>query len=335
MRLATRAELTLPDGMDWLMGARSCLVSEAGVFFSLASWGGGKQWGLVSITDGTLRTTTLEDVPAVFAADDPAPVLLDDDTLGLVVDAATLRVYGPDLRLQREIAIVGEDVLEQHAEHGQRPRLTIHASRGTVAGEHVVVLDAPVMTGNPRFLAHLRVREDQASWTQIRTLGPDGFPADRIGGDDLNVLEADWMRVEGCIVGHAAGRGDGLLVCVEGSDASSVNRYGADFFSVVRIAADGSVSAPLHEQSGWKRQPGKHGINGKITSSGRYVVLTPVFASGEWKGKQRLLDLETGELVEPVLPRGATRMRIIDHHGTTFWIHDEAQRVLCAEAVDA
>src|SRR5690606_7632529 len=25
-------------------------------------------------------------------------------------------------------------------------------------------------------------------------------------------------------------------------------------------------------------------------------------ASGEWKGKQRLLDLETGDLVEPVLP---------------------------------
>jgi hypothetical protein len=173
----------------------------------------------------------------------------------------------------------------------------------------------------PDNLASLRVGETNASWTRIRTLGPEGFPVDRFGDDALN--ESPDLSVESCIVGDAVGCGDSLLVCVEGSDASSERKYGADFFTLTRVSRDGTVTAPLYQESGWKRQPGKHGINGKITSSGRYVVLTPVFATGEWK---------TGEIIEPVLPRGATKLRIVDHGQAAFWLSDGAQRIVCAEA---
>ena len=333
MRLAKTAEFWLPDRMGGLMGAGSCLVSGAGVFYAVAWWDGGERYALVSIAGQAVQTVVLDDVEALFAVDSPAPVLLDDDTLGLVVDAGTLRVYGPDLRLRQEIAIGGGDVLDRFAEHGQRPGMTVRASRGTFAGERVVVLDEPISSGNPRYLASLRIGDTDASWTHIRTLGPDGFPVDRFGDDELNE-SPDTPSIDGCIVGDAVGCGDSLLVCVEGSNASSVKKYGADFFTITRVLPDGTVTSPLYQQSGWKRQPGKHGINGKITSSGRYVVLTPVFASGEWKGRQRLFDLETGEVIEPVLPRGAAKMRIVDHRGATFWLSDGAQRILCAEAED-
>jgi hypothetical protein len=192
------------------------------------------------------------------------------------------------------------------------------------------VLDEPIGTGNPRYLAFLRIGETSASWTRIGTLGPDGFPADRFGDDELN--QSPDVSVDGCIIGDAVGHSGSMLVCVEGSDASSVRKYGADFFTITRVTPDGTVTEPLYQQSGWKRLPGKHAINGKVTSSGRYVLLTPVFATGEWKGRQRLFDLGTGEVLEPVLPRGAAKMRIVDHAGTTFWLSDGAQRILCAEA---
>ena len=335
MKLTTTAELTLPDRVGGLLDAGSCLVTGSGALHALGWWDGGEWYALVSVAGQDVRTVVLDDLgEAAFAHDTPAPVLLDDGALGLLVDTATLRVYGPDLELRHEIAVTGGDVLDRYARHGQRPRVTAtRASRGTVADEHVVVLDEPIVRSNPRYLASLRVDATEASWTGIRTLGPEGFPVDQLGFDEL-VDSPDTPPIDGVIVGDAVGCGDSLLVCAEGSNGSSVLKWGSDFFTLTRVTADGTVTAPLYEQSGWKRQTGKHGIRGRITASGRYVVLTPVFASGEWKGRQRLLDLGTGELVAPVLPRGATRMRIVEHHGTTFWLSDGAQRILCAQAAD-
>lgn len=330
MKLVTTADLRLPDRVGGLLDATSCLVSGAGVFVAVAWWDGGERFALVSIADQAVRTVVLDDVDAVFADHAPALVLLEDDAVGLVVDPGALRVHGTDLQLRREIAIDGGDVLDRYALHGERPRVCGRASRGTFADAHVVVLDEPVARGNPRYLASLRVGGSGASWTGIRTLGLEGFPVDRSGLDGLDV-GPDAPGIVGVVVGDAVGRGDDLLVCAEGSDGSSVRKWGSDFFTLTCVTADGTVTPPLYEQSGWKRSPGKHGLHGKITASGRYVVLTPVFASGDWKGRQRLFDLGTGELVEPVLPRGAAGMRIVDHHGTTFWLSDGAQRILRAE----
>ena len=331
MRLAKTAEFGLPDKVAGLIRAGSCLVSGVGVFYAVVWWDGGARYALVAIADRVVQTVVLDELGDPFDAyDAPAPVLLADGAFGVIADAGTLRVYGSDLRLRREIAIAGDDVLHRFAKHGQRPRLTGHASRGTLAAEHVVVLDEPIAVGNPRYLAFLRIGETSASWTRVGTLGPGGFPVDRFGDDELN--QSPDVSVDGCVIGDAVGHGGSMLVCVEGSDASSVRKYGADFFTITRVTPDGTVTEPLYQQSGWKRLPGKHAINGKVTSSGRYVLLTPVFATGEWKGRQRLFDLGTGEVLEPVLPRGAAKMRIVDHAGTTCCLSDGAQRIVCAEA---
>jgi hypothetical protein len=331
VRLTQTAEFRLPDEVGGPIRAGSSLVSGAGVFYAVVWWGGGARYALVSIADQVVRTVLLDELgDPSDAYDTPAPVLLDDGAFGVIADAGTLRVYETDLRLRRAMTIAGADVLHRFARHGQRPRVAGQASRGTLAAEHVVVLDEPIGTGNPRYLAFLRIGETSASWTRIGTLGPDGFPVDRFGDDQLN--QSPDVSADSCIIGDAVGDNGSVLVCVEGSDASSVRKYGADFFTITRVMPDGTVTEPLYQQAGWKRLPGKHGINGRVTSSGRLVLLTPVFATGGWKGRQRLFDLGTDEVVEPVLPRGAARMRIVDHSGATFWLSDGEQRILCAEA---
>ncbi len=255
MRLAKTAEFRLPDKVGGPIRAGSCLVSGVGVFYAVVWWDGGARYALVSIADQVVQTVLLDELGDPFDAyDAPAPVLLDDGAFGVIADAGTLRMYGTDLRLRREITIVGDDVLHRFAKHGQRPRVTGHASRGALAAEHVVVLDEPIGTGNPRYLAFLRIGETSASWTRIGTLGPDGFPVDRFGDDQLN--QSPDVSVDSCIIGDAVGHSGSMLVCVEGSHASSVRKYGADFFTITRVTPDGTVMEPLYPTIGMEAPAG-------------------------------------------------------------------------------
>jgi hypothetical protein len=43
-----------------------------------------------------------------------------------------------------------------------------------------------------------RIGETSASWTRIMTLGPEGFPVDRFGDDDVN--DSPDVSSESCIV---------------------------------------------------------------------------------------------------------------------------------------
>jgi hypothetical protein len=70
----------------------------------------------------------------------------------------------------------------------------------------------------------------------------------------------------------------------------------------------------------------KHGVSVSFTTSGEYAVLTPTFASGSWKGSQRLLELATGEIESAQLPRGSGKYaRIIQHLDGDFWIWNAQQ----------
>jgi hypothetical protein len=95
--------------------------------------------------------------------------------------------------------------------------------------------------------------------------------------------------------------------------------YGADFFSCVRLAADGHVVDRVHEQAGWKQDSKRHGILARFTADGAYAILTPAFRGGEWKGRQRVLRLTDGALLTPTLPRGLTAAEILDHHPDRGW----------------
>lgn len=322
--LGAGAEITLPEGVE-LAYPKACLVAPDGTFLAVGYTGGGAHHVLVSVQPEhpTVVQPLENPAPGFFGADGPSLLLTPEGGLAVVIDQATLHRYDLRLRFEGSSPIGGVDVLEPFGRHGQLPPIRASVSRGTLDGLHPVVLDEPISVGNPRFLALLRVAENAAAWTRVTTIGPDAVPGDRFGDDGLNAS----TPAKPAIVGDAAGTGDQLLLCLEGSDSSSVPRYGMDFFLIALLGADGEVTR-LFERSGWMRQPGKHGIRGSFTSSGRYAVLTPVFSSGPWKGGQHLFDLAERTLHPVLLPRGARGLRIVDHDAEGFWLSNGSTRLV-------
>jgi hypothetical protein len=132
------------------------------------------------------------------------------------------------------------------------------------------------------------------------------------------------------IVGDVVNLRDGIIVATEGAE-EFVLRHGADYFTVDRLNDDGGVAVRIHEQSGWKRMPGKHGWRGHVTSDGDAVIVTPVFSSGEWKGKQRIVCFADGSFEAPSMPRGASKSTVLDVRDGRAWVLDGTARLLCCD----
>lgn len=172
---------------------------------------------------------------------------------------------------------------------------------------HVVLCDG-VFVSDLHFAAVLTVdigsgaaRWESAPWS----LDPTEFP-----GEDDN----PWVSISATLLREGT-----VYACSGGSRLSSVTKWGADFFSCVRLLPDGHVGHRLYEQSGWRADPKKNGINAQFTVDGAYAVLTPVFRTGEWKGRARVLRLAGGELLTPRLPRGFGKAQVLDHHPDRGW----------------
>lgn len=119
-------------------------------------------------------------------------------------------------------------------------------------------------------------------------------------------------------INQAIAREGDVLAFTNGHD---LVQYGRWCTSLSVIDRSGHVAKRLfHEQydpDGLK----KHGVSARFTSSGRYAVLAHFYRStDEWSGRQKLLDLETGELIDLAPPQGMSRFRIIDHAGDRFWL---------------
>ena len=186
-----------------------------------------------------------------------------------------------------------------------------------------VVLSHGVLTQEKRHAANLTidVAAGTGAWSgPMRTLRPDDFPRDPFGDDAFGEVGEPAVSLTATLR-----HDDDLLVMSEGSDLGSMNRYGSDFASVAAIGPDDAVTGRVWERSGWKREPGKHGVHGRFTSDGRHVLLTPSFRTGEWKGRQRVLRLQDGSLLAPALPKGWTGARLLDGHGTTWWLDREGE----------
>jgi hypothetical protein len=82
---------------------------------------------------------------------------------------------------------------------------------------------------------------------------------------------------------------------------------------------DGRVTGRVHEQSGWRQDTRKHGIEARFTADGDYAVLTPVFRTGTWRGRPRACFAWPGALLTPRPPRGLTNAEILDHHPHRGW----------------
>ena len=186
---------------------------------------------------------------------------------------------------------------------------------------------APTYTGDARHFAELRWSAGDASahWSALSAVQPSAdCPASPIGGYT--------PKLEGLM---SARESDDLYAFIPGSDIGSPMKHGMRYWALVRMTPRGDVVDVLlrgGNTSDGKRQ----GVNCVFTSTGDHAILTPMFATDDWGGKQRLFSIAQRTSEEVTLPRGKSKYRLIQQSHSGFWIwrHDEGQIsiALCQQA---
>ncbi|MGG7464823.1 hypothetical protein [Plantibacter sp. YIM 135347] len=267
------------------------------------------RYRLVVVSDaGDPRTVELEDLsphehgsrPALLSTADGGIAIVADRDLVLhhpVVGGSARRIQIKNRRLLRDVVPVDARVMSLSSGLSDSSRYPISFELGPVRAEqprHWAVLELDVARG-------------RAAWTNWAALDPQGLEHYR---------STDPPKVEAL-----ACRGDRLLVSTTGGRTTSVNKWGMDSWALLELQLNGQlVSIPWGGEATPDDEK-KRGVHVSFTSSDEFAVLTPHFASGEWKGKQRLLRSDTGEVVEVGLPSGTgTHARIIEHADGVFWI---------------
>ena len=116
-------------------------------------------------------------------------------------------------------------------------------------------------------------------------------------------------------------------------EADIINPCGLSQFKYywyLELTRAGVYKQKIWGQEKLERLPGKHGIRGKFSAGKEYLILSPVFKTDEWKGKQKLLKLSDKELLNVALPKGYLKYRIMDIWEDYAFISDEAESMaLC------
>ena len=100
-----------------------------------------------------------------------------------------------------------------------------------------------------------------------------------------------------------------IYAFIPGESASSVNKWGMDYYALAQISPEGKVNEKVIESDNLHTDNIKRGINGCFTDS-EYVILTPVFKTDEWKGNQKVFSLTTREYGNISLPKGMTKHKL-------------------------
>ncbi len=98
----------------------------------------------------------------------------------------------------------------------------------------------------------------------------------------------------------------------------------------MELTRDGVYRRKIWGEEKLDKRPGKHGMRGKFSACKEYLILSPVFKTDEWKGKQKLLRLFDRVLLDITLPRGYAKFRVMDIWQDHVFISDERDRIaLC------
>lgn len=126
-----------------------------------------------------------------------------------------------------------------------------------------------------------------------------------------------------------------LYAFTSGESQTSVNKWGMDYYALVKISSDGRIIEKLLESEHLKALGKKAGVNGLFTDS-PYLILNPLFKNDDWKGKQKLFSLVTRELCDIALPRGMSKHKVqnmTDNFCLTF-LYDRGLKELALCRID-
>ena len=126
--------------------------------------------------------------------------------------------------------------------------------------------------------------------------------------------------------------GKEIYAFIPGDSQTSVNKWGMNYYALASISEDGKVIKKLIESDDLKKDGKKGGINGCFTDS-QYVIMTPLFKTDDWKGKQKVFSLNTCEYSDITFPRGMSKHRLENISGeiclTSFYDRGLKEIALC------
>ena len=131
-------------------------------------------------------------------------------------------------------------------------------------------------------------------------------------------------------IGSMMIKDDAIYVFLEADTVNPCGLSSFKYYWYVEITKDGVYKKKIWGEERLEKLPGKHGVRGKFSADKKYLILSPIFKTGEWKGKQKLLRLSDLELLDITLPRGYSKFRVMDIFDENVFISDEIDKiVLC------
>ena len=120
-------------------------------------------------------------------------------------------------------------------------------------------------------------------------------------------------------------------------EADIVNPAGLStykYYWYVEITKDGVYKKKIWGAERLDKLQGKRGVRGKFSADKEYLILSPIFKTDEWKGKQKLLRLSDLELVDITLPRGYSKFRVLDIFDENVFISDEVDKIVICKMTE-
>lgn len=246
-------------------------------------------------------------VPVPDGAFGAQPVIVDRGDSGVLVLVDDRTAVAVDDTFESSSIVEVHDRVDAPT---RERRLTAGGvARAADNGTWLVVLSDPSAFQNARTIAQLSIDGPGPAWEAMDLLDGNDYPM--AGGRSSTAPGG----AKAPIIGDAIDVAGTRFISAQGSDTMSLLKYGSDFFTLAELGAGGRVARRVYEERGWKKQPGKHGIRARFTSDGVSAILTPVFQTGAWNGRQRLVGLESGSLEEIAPIRGASKFTLADVRG--------------------
>ena len=106
------------------------------------------------------------------------------------------------------------------------------------------------------------------------------------------------------------------------------------YYWYLELTQDGIYKRKIWGKEKLEKLAQKHGLRGKFSAQKEYLILSPIFKTDEWKGKQKLLRLSDQALLDITFPKGYSKFRLMDIWDNHVFISDEINHIaLCKMAV--
>ncbi len=184
-----------------------------------------------------------------------------------------------------------------------------------------IILAEPVSSGDTRRYAWLSIdlQKGSASWTKVSMLDSKEFLEEFSEFEETSLPKPPTVY-------SLLWDGKKLLLFSAGSSTWNMIKWGLNFYCLLDVSTDGRLNKLnkwIWGEKDLDKSSKKHGVLGHFSSCGKQLILTPLFRSGDYKGVQKIYNLESDVLHDIVMPKGTKNFQIMDTYNDCFMLSDD------------